>query len=150
MSEYEFQALHLKIQIKYRNHLPIYYSVSLTPPTNYILTLFNPFSFVWYVIPLLKTGAFNSTCNLFQCVDNEKHKKNWRSHVPFVLLATILAHWRCPVASIEALTSSIRQYAWYCTGALPQPSKWPAKLVHFFFAVLFAVALAATGAIRSK
>ncbi len=33
----------------------------------------------------------------------------------------------------------------YCTGALPQPSKWPAKLVHYFLVILIAVALAATG-----
>ncbi len=37
----------------------------LTPPTNYILTLVKPFSFIWYVIPLLKTGAFDLTHNLF-------------------------------------------------------------------------------------
>jgi hypothetical protein len=51
----------------------------------------------------LKTGAFDSTRNLFQCVDDEKHKKNRPSHVPFMLLATILAQWRHPVASSEAL-----------------------------------------------
>jgi hypothetical protein len=47
-------------------------------------------------------------------------------------------------------TSSIRHCARYCTGAPLWPSKWPAKLVHFFIVVLFAVALAAAGAIQSK
>ncbi len=35
------------------------------PPTNYIVTLIKPSSFVWYVIPLLKTGVLASTCDLF-------------------------------------------------------------------------------------
>ncbi len=73
------------------------------PPINYILTLVKPFSFVWYVIPLLETGAFDSTSNLFQRVDNKKHRKKPRSHVPFMLLAAILARWWHPVASSEAL-----------------------------------------------
>jgi hypothetical protein len=51
---------------------------------------------------------------------------------------------------VKPWISSIRQYARYCTGAPPWPSKWPAKLVHLFIIVLFAVALAAAGAIRSE
>jgi hypothetical protein len=47
-------------------------------------------------------------------------------------------------------TSSIERRMQYCTGAPPWPSKWPEKLVHFFNVVLFAVALAAARAIRSK
>ncbi len=45
------------------------------PPTNHIFTLVQPFSFVWYVIPLLKTGALASTRILFLRVDNEKTRK---------------------------------------------------------------------------
>jgi hypothetical protein len=51
----------------------------------------------------LKTGAFNLTRNFFQRVDNEKHQKNWHSHVPFMLLAEIPTQWQHPVASSEAL-----------------------------------------------
>jgi hypothetical protein len=51
---------------------------------------------------------------------------------------------------VKPWNSSIGGYGQYCTGALPQPSKWPAKLVHFFILVSFAVALAAAGAIGSK
>jgi hypothetical protein len=51
---------------------------------------------------------------------------------------------------VKPWTSSIGQCAWYCTGAPPRPSKWPAKQVHLFLVVLFAVALAAAGAIPSK
>ncbi len=47
-------------------------------------------------------------------------------------------------------TSSIRHCLRYCTSALLQPSKWPAKLVHYFVIVLFAVALVAAGAVQSK
>ncbi len=32
---------------------------------------------------------------------------------------------------VKPWTSSIGKWAQYCTGAPPQPSKWPAKLVHF-------------------
>jgi hypothetical protein len=45
-------------------------------------------------------------------------------------------------------TFSIGQCMRYCTGAPPQPSKWPANLVHFFVIILLAVALAATQAIQ--
>jgi hypothetical protein len=47
-------------------------------------------------------------------------------------------------------TTSTGQCAWYCTGASAQLSKWLAIMVHFLIVVLFAVALAATGAIRRK
>ncbi len=73
------------------------------PPTNFILTFLKPFSFVWYVIPLLITGFLASTGDLFLRFWRWKHKKNRRSHVPTMLLGKILAQWRRPVASIEAL-----------------------------------------------
>ncbi len=31
----------------------------------------------------------------------------------------------------KSWNSSIGQCVWYCTGALPRPSKWPSKLAHF-------------------
>ncbi len=71
----------------------------IDPPTNYILTLIKPFSFVWYFIPLLKTGFLASTHHLFlqfwwwKCC----------SHVRCMLSGIILAWWRRPVASSEAL-----------------------------------------------
>ncbi len=150
MFEYEFQTLQLRIQTQSQNHSSKCYSSSLTPPTNYILTLVKPFSFVWYVIPLLKTRAFESTCNLFQHVDNEKHQK---TGIAMSLLCYRLQY--LPDGGIQWLLvkpwiSSIGWYMRYCTGTPLQPSKWLAKLVHFFVAVLFAVALAAAGAIRSK
>jgi hypothetical protein len=89
--------------MKNRNYLSIYYSSILNPPTNYILTLIKPFSFVWYVVPILKTGAPASTRDLFLRVDNEKHQKNRHSHVLFMLSDIILAQWQRPVASSEAL-----------------------------------------------
>jgi hypothetical protein len=77
-------------------------------------------------------------------------KKYRRSHVPFMLSAAILTRWGAKWLLVKPWTSSIGQYVQYCTGAPPRPSKWPAKLVHFFVVVLFAVALAAGGAIQSK
>ncbi len=46
MTDDKFWTLHLEIQMKYRIHLSICYSASLTLPTNYMLTLVKPFSFV--------------------------------------------------------------------------------------------------------
>ncbi len=75
----------------------------LDPPTNYILTFLKPFSLVWYVIPLLKTGFLASTVTFSYGFDDENIKKNCRSHVRTMLLGVILTRWRQPVASIEAL-----------------------------------------------
>ncbi len=73
----------------------------VTPPINYILTFIKPFSFVWYVITLLKTGFLASTHDLFLQFWRWNHKKH-RSHVRTMLLGIILARcWR-PVASSEA------------------------------------------------
>jgi hypothetical protein len=100
----------------------------------------------------LKTGAFALTRDLFLRVNDEKNLKK------LALVCPIGYYWSqyLPNSGIQRLlvklwTSSIRQYAWYRTGAPLWPSKWPAKLVHFIvIIVLFAVALVATGAIRSK
>ncbi len=75
----------------------------LAPPINYIVTLVKPFSFVWYVIPLLKTGVLALASDLFLRFWRWKHQKKYRSHVRFILLDIILAQRRCPVASCEAL-----------------------------------------------
>ncbi len=72
------------------------------PPINYIVTLVKPFSFIWYVIPLLKTGVLVSTRNLFLRFWQWKHKKR-RSHVQFILSDIIFTQWRRPVASSKAL-----------------------------------------------
>ncbi len=57
------------------NHSTICDSYNETPPTNFILTLIKPFSFIWYVTPLLKTGALALTRDLFVQVDDEKKQK---------------------------------------------------------------------------
>ncbi len=76
--------------------------ITKPPPTNYILTLIKPFSFVWYVIPLLKTGALASTCDLFVQVDDEKTRKN---RCFFVWLPTITCN-TCLVASTSGFQRS--------------------------------------------
>ncbi len=102
------------------------------PPTNYILTLVKPFSFVWYIIPLLKTGAFDSTQDLFLQISDEKTQKKTK-----VGFADCNYQWQySPNGGIQWLltkpwTLSIGRWARDCTGAPPQPSKWPSKLVHF-------------------
>ncbi len=75
----------------------------VTPPTNYIFTFIKPFSFVWYVIPPLKTGFLASTRDLFLQFWWWKHQKKRCSHVRTMLLGIILAQWWRPVASSEAL-----------------------------------------------
>ncbi len=76
----------------------------LTPPTNYILTLIKPFSFVWYVIPLLKTGALASTwqpsCTSWRWKNS---KKTGIGMSDWCLSKQVLAWWWHPVASSEAL-----------------------------------------------
>ncbi len=90
--------------MQYWNHSTICDSYNLTPPTNYILTLIKPFSFIWYVTPLLKTGALASTRDLFVQVDDEKTQKKWGSKLDQLqLLAAILAQWGRLVASNKAL-----------------------------------------------
>ncbi len=79
------------------------YSAILTLPTNYILTLVKPFSFVWYVIPLLKTGAFASTSYLFQHVDDEKHRKIPAYPCPIYAIGSNTHPMGSQVASSEAL-----------------------------------------------
>ncbi len=78
----------------------------LSPPqkNNYILTFIKPFSFVWYVIPLLKTGALASTCDLFCKLTMKKLKKKQYRLDRLQLLTPILARWgRRLVASNKSL-----------------------------------------------
>ncbi len=79
------------------------YHAILTTPTKYSATLVKSFPSDWYGIPLLKTGAFASTGNLFLQVDNERTQKNWHMHDQLLLLAAILDQWQRSVASSEAL-----------------------------------------------
>ncbi len=71
----ELWTLFQQVQTQYNNHSCISYSVMVTPPTNYILTFIKPFSFAWYVIPLLKTGFLASTRDLFLRFWQWKHWK---------------------------------------------------------------------------
>ncbi len=89
------------MQYQYRSS--ICYSYTITQPTNYILTLVKPFSFVLYLIPLLKTGAFDLTGDVFIQVDDEKLVKKRHIRDQLCLLAAILARWRRLVAFYKAL-----------------------------------------------
>ncbi len=103
MSKVEVWTLLQWILMQYNNHSSISYFVRYIPPPDYILTLVKPFSFVWYVIPPLKTGFLASTRDLFLWFWQWKHQKKRRSQVRFMLSGIILAQWRRPVASSEAL-----------------------------------------------
>ncbi len=72
------------------------------PPTNYILTLVKPFSFIWYVIPLLKTGALALTCDLFVQVDNEI---TWKKPAHVWPIATIGRN-TCPMVVFSGILQS--------------------------------------------
>jgi hypothetical protein len=102
-TEVELRTLFQRVQMQYCNHSSISYSVMVTPPTSYILTFIKPFSFVWYVIPLLKTGFLALTHDLFLRFWQWKHQKKHRSHVRTMLSGIVLARWRRPRASSEAL-----------------------------------------------
>ncbi len=136
--------------MQYNNHSSISYSVMVIPPTNYISTFIKPFSFVWYIIPLLKTGFLVSTRDFFLWFWQWKHKKPHCSHVPTMLSSIILAQWQHPVASSEAL--DLLHWAMHAVmyRCMPWPSKWPALQVYLLIVVCMPVALAATGAIQSK
>ncbi len=103
MSEYEFWTLHLRILTQYSNHMSICCFISITPPTNYTVTLIKPFSFVWYVIPTVKNRGLSIDLWSFPTVLTMKNIKKCRSHVPFMLLDIILTQWWRPVASSKAL-----------------------------------------------
>ncbi len=135
---FRHRILHHKLlQEQYWNLSTICWSCIKIPPTNYILTLIKPFSFIWYVIPLLKTGALVSTCNLFVQVDNEKTQKNQGRLDQLQLLAAIPAQWRHLVASNKALNLSywgMSALLYQCTAAaIKMASLFGSCFCHHFF-----------------
>ncbi len=77
------------------------------PPTSYIPTLVKLFSFVWYVIPLLKTGALALTRDLYLQVDDEKtHRK---------------PAYACPMASIGRNTRPMAASSGFYQSPGPPP-----------------------------
>ncbi len=118
MTNFGFSMLQLRKSRLRRNHLPICYSANIIPPPKYPLTIVKPISFVWYVIPLLKTGALASTLDLFLRVYDEKTKKNGICMTNFIYRPQYLPNggvqWLLP----KLWTSSIKQCTQYCTGAL--------------------------------
>jgi hypothetical protein len=68
-----------------------------------MLTLIKPFSFVCYVVPLLKTGALAQPATFFNYFTMKKLKKKQHMHDQLHLSAAILAQWWHPVAYSEAL-----------------------------------------------
>ncbi len=101
MSDNKILTLHLKIQTQNRNHSYICYLIS-NPPQQIIFTSLESFSFVWYVIPLLKTGALASTCNLFLQVDDEKTCKK----LVYACLMVSIGHNTHPVTASSGLYQS--------------------------------------------
>jgi hypothetical protein len=82
----------------------------------------------------------------FYGFDNEKHKKHC-SHVQFMLSDIILARWRRPVASSEALDL----LHWPMHVVMYRRIAMAIKMASFLLIVVcLPVALAATGAIQSK
>jgi hypothetical protein len=98
----------------------------------------------------LKTGALESTRDLFVQVEDEKTQKNQGRLDQLQLSAAILTQWRRLVASNKALSLlywAMRAVLYQCTSAA---IKMASLLGTFFVVVLFAVALATAGAIRSN
>jgi hypothetical protein len=90
VSNNEFWTLHLRLQAitnairKQLVHVLLFYS---SPPNRiHIYFLMKPFSFVWYVIPLLKTGALASTRDLLRQDDNEKTCKKMAYACPMAYI----------------------------------------------------------------
>ncbi len=80
----------------------------------------------------------------------EKLEKNCHMCDQLHLLAAIIAWWRCLMASTKALDllhGAMHAVLYRCTAAA---IKMASKVCPFFVIVLFAVALEAAGAIRSK
>ncbi len=82
------------------------------PQTNYILTLIKPFSLVWYVIPLLKTGVLASTRNLFL------RFWQWKTSEKTGIAMSLLWYWPQPLPTggiqwllVKPWTSSIGRCA---------------------------------------
>ncbi len=91
-----------------------------------MLTIVKPFSFIWYVIPLLKAVVLALTRDLFLRGDGGKTKQKPASAWP---IATIGRN-TCPMVASSGFYQSPGLPP-LGTGAPPRPSKWPAKLVIF-------------------
>ena len=77
-------------------------------------------------------------------------KKNWRSHVPFILLAAILPQWHRPVASSEALDLLHWEIRAVLHRRIAMAIKTASKVGVFVDCCLFACALVVAGVLRSK
>ena len=80
----------------------------------------------------------------------KKLQKNWHIGDRLLLLVAIRAQWQQPVASVEAL--DLLYWAMHAVlyRRIAMARETASKLGTFFIVVLFAVALAAAGVIRSK
>jgi hypothetical protein len=98
----------------------------------------------------LKTGGLALTRDLLRQVDDKKPRKSRRLRVQWLLSVAILAQWWHLVASNKALNllyQAMRAVLYrHTTAAI----KMASKVIYFAVAVLFAVALAAAGVIRSE
>jgi hypothetical protein len=88
--------------------------------------------------------------NAFNKLIMKKLKRNGVVMTDYIYWSKYSPDGRVQWFLVKPWTSSIGRCMWYCTGALPQPSKWPAWWVHFSIVVVFPVALAAARAIWSK
>jgi hypothetical protein len=97
----------------------------------------------------LKTEALALTQDLYLHIKDEKTKNKQGRCDWLQLLAAILAQWRHPVASAKVLELLHRAMCLVLYRRTAAAIKMAIKVGPFFVIVLFAVALAATGAIRS-
>jgi hypothetical protein len=86
----------------------------------------------------------------WQVDDKKKLKKNRHVGDRLLLLVAIRARWRQPAASVEALNLLYRAMRVVMYRRIAMARETASKLGTFFSVVLFAVTLAATGAIQSK
>ncbi len=121
-----------------------------TPPTKYPTVSPKFFPSVWYAIPLLLLGAILLLHAHFQRVDNEKQHINWHRYDLSLLLEQIPSQWRRPVASSETLDLLHRTMCVVTYRRIAMAIGMASKVDVFFHHFSFAVALAATRAIRSK
>ncbi len=122
----------------------------LSSPTKYQFVFLNSFPFDWYVIPLLVLGSLMSPWSLFCKLRIKKLGKNRHIGDRLLILVAICARWRQPVASVKALNLLYWVMRAVLYRRIAMARETARKLGTFFIVVLFAVSLAATGAIQSK
>jgi hypothetical protein len=93
----------------------------------YAIILPNCFSSLICQTPIIIKGHPFNLEPFFNKLIIKKIKKSVLKNDQLVLLEQMLAKWQHPVAFSEALDLLHLQFVWYCTGALPWPSKWPVK-----------------------